>query len=890
MTPASSARPLTGPDRPPPAGGDTLALPDALPAAVGKYRVLGRVGAGAFGAVYRCQDPELDRVVAVKVLLDAGHATPEAADRFRREARAAARLSHPHIVPVFDGGHHDGRPYLVMEYVEGQPLDRLVGSPRLTVETVLRVVFHLAQALQAAHDQGVVHRDVKPANVLIDRAGRPKLTDFGLARVADGGNLSRTGDLLGTPRYMSPEQALLPAAEVDHRTDIYSLGAVMYELLTGHPPADGPTALAVLRKVADDEPVPVRERNPAVPEEVAAICTRMMAKDRDARYPTAGAVADAIQAHVMRQMFGNPEVELLAGLPPATVVLPAAPPRSGRFWAAAVAAAGVLVLAGFGVARFAFPPARVVVTPEPAADPPPAAIDPARVAAAARAELDKLPGIADDRAYRDKVADLLADLNAAVRQHPDDPALRVARGKLLRRAGEYLAAVADLDRAGNDPAAVVERGLARYAWEVVYLGSLAEPALRPVPSAELRADLGRMEQAADPATKFVGRLGLAVVGGDDNALAAAVARPLPAAVPADLRADLLMVVAIARAWAGWAAHDALGPADDEGKAKLRRERDRLDADAVQAVRRGLEADPHHPGLLFLKADGWHRRVEWEVADGEDRDPTVRRHRAGFDAAYQRFRAASPRVGVEAAAGRAVLLTNFGRDDLAQDQLDEAAGRLPLPPAVAALRAWFELTGPPDGDLSEAHAAQVLGRLAPAFDPPPDDFGPYLTRALARAATGNWADARRDLLDGRKAYRGGDWPPAGTYAPWCRAAAGPPARFLDATVEAVWSLPTPADLRIRLQDELLKRLTGPDPAARDGLTDDEVQGLTAWGYFRLAKFWADKDDKGNVLRYARLALDLRRPDLPPAAFRDDPVIKAWAGEEEFARLYAEYEKK
>ncbi|MBX9627030.1 MAG: serine/threonine protein kinase [Gemmataceae bacterium] len=888
MTPASSARPLPGPDRPPPAGGDTLALPagNPLPPAVGKYRVLGRVGSGAFGAVYRCQDPELDRAVAVKVLLDSAHASAEAADRFRREARAAARLSHPHIVPVFDSGHHDGKPYLVMEYVEGQPLDRLVGSPRMTVETVLRVVFHLAQALQAAHDQGVVHRDVKPANVLVDTAGRPKLTDFGLARVADGGALSRTGDLLGTPRYMSPEQALLPAGEVDHRTDIYSLGAVMYELLTGVPPADGPTALAVLRKVTDEEPVPLRDRNPAVPEEVAAICGRMMAKDREARYPTAGAVADAVQAHVMRQMFGNPEVELLAGLPPATVVLPAAPPRSGRFWAGAVAAAGVLVLVGFAVARVAFPPAPVVVTPEPAADPPAAAVDPAKVAAAARAELAKLAAITDDRAYRDRVADLLADLNAAVRQHPDDPALRLARGKLLRRAGEYLAAVADLDKAGPDPAVPVERGLARYAWEVVVLGAYTEPALRPVPSADLRADLDRMAKSDQPAVRFVAQLGRAVVDGKDGELAAAAGN-LPAAVPPDLRADLLMVAADALARAGWAAHDAVGGTDDERKDGQRKVRDRLDGGAVQAVRKGLEADPHHPGLLFLKADGWHRRVEWEVADGEDRDATVRRHRSGFDAAYQRFRAAAPRVGAEAAAGRAVLLVNFGRTDLALDQLAEAAARPPVPPAVAALWAWAELTAPPDGALSEAVAGQVLGHLAPAFDPPPDDFGPYLARAVARAATGNWADARRDLLDGRKAYRGGDWPPPGSYANWCRAAAGPVPAFLDATVEVLWGLPVPTELRIRVQEEAVRRLTGPD---RDGVPEDEARRLTAAGYFRLAKFWADKDDKGNVLKYARLALALNRPEATVAMFKDDPVVKAWNGEDEFVKLYAEYEKK
>ena len=286
-----------------------------LPRHIGKYEVIDRLGSGAFGVVYRCRDAALDRTVAVKVLSTAGHADPDSLERFQRESRAAARFSHPHIVPVFDCGLDGDWPYLVMENVEGQSLDRLIGSPRLTLETTLRVIFHLAQALEAAHEQGVVHRDVKPGNVLIDHEGRPKLTDFGLARLAtDPGGLSRSGDLLGTPRYMSPEQVLLGHGEVDFRTDIYSLGAVMYEMLAGVPAADGPNPMAVLRKISDEEPVPLRQLKEQVPEEVAAICQRMMAKDRDLRYPTAQAVATDIQAFMLGKMLGTPEIELLAGL------------------------------------------------------------------------------------------------------------------------------------------------------------------------------------------------------------------------------------------------------------------------------------------------------------------------------------------------------------------------------------------------------------------------------------------------------------------------------------------------------------------------------------------------------------------------------------------------
>src|SRR5262249_55636910 len=150
--------------------------------------------------------------------------------RFRREASAAARLNHPNVVQVFDVGCENGLHYFVMEYVDGWPLDRLIGKPALTAPKALRVVYHVARALQAAHDQGVVHRDVKPSNILVQRSGLPKLSDFGLAKlIADEQALSGSGDLIGTPRYMAPEQALGEPSEVDARSDVYSLGAVMYE-------------------------------------------------------------------------------------------------------------------------------------------------------------------------------------------------------------------------------------------------------------------------------------------------------------------------------------------------------------------------------------------------------------------------------------------------------------------------------------------------------------------------------------------------------------------------------------------------------------------------------------------------------------------------------------
>ncbi len=254
-------------------GSSPPALPDAPPQTIGKFQVLERLGAGAVGVVYKCSQPDLDRPVAVKVLLSARHATADQLARFQREARAAARLNHPNVVQVFDVGCENGLHYIVMEYIDGWPFDRLIGKPTLTVPRALRIIYHVARALQTAHEQGVVHRDVKPSNILVQRSGLPKLSDFGLAKLtADGRALSSSGDLIGTPRYMSPEQVLSDPADVDARTDVYSLGAVMYEALCGVPPVDGPNAFAVLRQLTEESPVPLRQRNPAIPEPLAAVC------------------------------------------------------------------------------------------------------------------------------------------------------------------------------------------------------------------------------------------------------------------------------------------------------------------------------------------------------------------------------------------------------------------------------------------------------------------------------------------------------------------------------------------------------------------------------------------------------------------------------------------
>lgn len=469
--------------------------------------------------------------------------------------------------------------------------------------------------------------------------------------------------------------------------------------------------------------------------------------------------------------------------------------------------------------------------------------------------------------------------------------MRLVRGKLLRRAGEYLAAMTDLDKAAvlDDPEVILEHALARLQWEHLYLGSLPEPTLRPAAAASLRNDLAKLASTADSELHFLSEFIEALTAGRP-AKALKLAQQRPQRSSERLKADLMMLEADAFGYAAQAAHQELQAAPEVSKAELRDRRDEFDARAAQAVRRGLEASPHHLGLLFLRAGGWHRRIIWELADGDDQDRTMRQNRSGFEAAYQRFRAASPRIGVESSTGRAVLLLNYGRPDLALDQLIEAAARRALPPPVAALHAWLQLQSPPDGELSAAHAGQVLQHLEPAFETPPEEFSLYLVRALTHAAIGRWHEARRDLLDGKRRYKNGTWPPTeGNYSDWCRDVSGPPVKFLDATIIILWNLPTPTDLRIRLQDELIKGLTSPEDSLRRGIPEDELRLMTGWGHYRLARFWADKDDRTNVLKHTRQALAFRLPNLGVDTFKDDPIIQAWNNEADFSALYAEFAK-
>ncbi len=256
------------------------------------YEVLGELGQGGMGIVYQAIQRRANRIVALK-MIKPGVETDDFLCRFKTEAEASARLAHPNIVQVFEVGEHDGRPFFSLEFCSGGSLHhKLNGTPLPPGETAL-LVETLARAVQAAHDKGVLHRDLKPANVLLTAEGTPKISDFGLARKLDEpSGQTHTGAVMGTPSYMAPEQAAGRTNEVDYRTDVYALGAILYECLTGHPPFKAATVVDTLQMVRLDEPVPPARLQRGVPRDLETICLKCLAKEPGQRYATAAELAD----------------------------------------------------------------------------------------------------------------------------------------------------------------------------------------------------------------------------------------------------------------------------------------------------------------------------------------------------------------------------------------------------------------------------------------------------------------------------------------------------------------------------------------------------------------------------------------------------------------------
>jgi len=242
----------------------------------GRYRLESKLGSGGMSTVYLARDETLERWVAIKVMHREISDQPDQIERFRREARAVAQLSHPNVVAVIDAGEDGGHPYIVFEYIEGETLkDRIERLGRLPLDEAAAYAIEIGRGLAAAHARRLVHRDVKPQNVLIDAEGRAKVTDFGIARSLESDGLTKTGRVLGTTDYVSPEQAMGHA--VDARTDIYSLGIVLYEMLTGEVPFKAETLVGVAMKHVNEEMPDVGQRRPEISSALAAVIERATA-------------------------------------------------------------------------------------------------------------------------------------------------------------------------------------------------------------------------------------------------------------------------------------------------------------------------------------------------------------------------------------------------------------------------------------------------------------------------------------------------------------------------------------------------------------------------------------------------------------------------------------
>jgi serine/threonine-protein kinase len=260
----------------------------------GRYRLDAQIGTGGMSTVYRAFDTTLERVVAVKLMHREIASDSDQLERFRREARAVAQFSHPHIVGVIDAGEDDGRPYIVFEYVEGETLkERIRRSGRLPVDESLAYAIEITRALGAAHHRGIVHRDIKPQNVLIDEEGMAKVTDFGIARSLDEEGLTADGRVLGTTDYVSPEQALGHA--VNGQSDIYSLGIVLWEMLTGDVPFHGENQVAVAMKHVREDLPDVQRVRPELSASVASVLDRMTSKKLERRYADAVTLEDDLE-------------------------------------------------------------------------------------------------------------------------------------------------------------------------------------------------------------------------------------------------------------------------------------------------------------------------------------------------------------------------------------------------------------------------------------------------------------------------------------------------------------------------------------------------------------------------------------------------------------------
>jgi serine/threonine-protein kinase len=393
------------------------------PVRVGPYEVIGEIGRGGMGVVLEALDRALNRVIAVKLLAPELANSAQARRRFLREARAAAAVCHEHVVTIHAVDECDGVPCIVMRYVAGQSLqEKIDREGPLGLEVILRLGMQVAAGLAAAHAQGLVHRDSKPANILLENGvERARITDFGLARAATDARLTRSGTLAGTPQYMAPEQAR--GEDVDHRTDLFSLGGVLYAIATSKAPFEADSAVAVLRQVSDTPHRPIASLNPALPTWLGAVIDRLMAKDPAARYQSAAEVAEPKQEPSERDIRPHGrKMPLLAALALVTLI------------------ALALIVARRD---------RRISRPGAASAPAPAAVNPPADAALKTAvpvetppDLLTLGLTANDRK---NYAEAVRCLSVFLERNPESPRALRARGDAHRYLKDYKAALEDYD-------------------------------------------------------------------------------------------------------------------------------------------------------------------------------------------------------------------------------------------------------------------------------------------------------------------------------------------------------------------------------------------------------------------------------------------------------------